>query len=253
MTRSSVATSLWDHPVRRPAMGDLQYWWSLVRSHLDLMMSQCCSNYNCPWTRKSFAASCHQAPFVNLAALLCSSLEKKMLSKKYGNVQQLDQSFHQSVDFVLHARTYSLIPQNMQVGLIEDSKLSNRSLSHSNRWIIRFAHIMSKLQNSQDSSWQWTDKTIKKNKKSQRNINSWPMSYSDTSPYVPGSDLQVCRSKSLTCCTKKMEERYQVAARRDIENLLQTSSSSLKFLISRNLAAFQGKTRLLGQHSLPRC
>lgn len=160
MTRSSVATSLWDHPVWRPAMGDLQYWWSLVRSHLDLMMSQCCSNYNCPWTRKSFAASCHQAPFVNLAALLCSSLEKKMLSKKYGNVQQFDQSFHQSVDFVLHARTYSLIPQNMQVGLIEDSKLSNRSLSHSNRWIIRFAHIMSKLQNSQDSSWQWTDKTI---------------------------------------------------------------------------------------------
>lgn len=79
------------------------------------------------------------------------------------------------------------------------------------------------------------------------------MSYSDTSPYVPGSDLQVCRSKSLTCCTKKMEERYQVAARRDIENLLQTSSSSLKFLISRNLAAFQGKTRLLRQHSLPRC
>lgn len=176
-----------------------------------------------------------------------------MLSKKYGNVQQFDQSFHQSVDFVLHARTYSLIPQNMQVGLIEDSKLSNRSLSHSNRWIIRFAHIMSKLQNSQDSSWQWTDKTIKKKKKSQRNINNWPMSYSDTSPYVPGSDLQVCRSKSLTCCTKKMEERYQVAARRDIENLLQTSSSSLKFLISRNLAAFQGKTRLLRQHSLPRC
>lgn len=87
-----------------------------------------------------------------------------MLSKKYGNVQQFDQSFHQSVDFVLHARTYSLIPQNMQVGLIEDSKLSNRSLSHSNRWIIRFAHIMSKLQNSQDSSWQWTDKTIKKKK-----------------------------------------------------------------------------------------
>ncbi|XP_041841463.1 glypican-5a isoform X2 [Melanotaenia boesemani] len=36
-----------------------------------------------------------------------------------------------------------------------------------------------------------------------------------------------------------MEERYQVAARRDIQNLLQMSSSSLKFLISRNVAAFQ--------------
>lgn len=55
----------------------------------------------------------------------------------------------------------------------------------------------------------------------------------------PGSDLQVCMSKNLTCCTKKMEEKYQVAARRDIQNLLQTSSSSLKFLISRNVAAFQ--------------
>lgn len=54
-----------------------------------------------------------------------------------------------------------------------------------------------------------------------------------------GSDLQVCTSKNLTCCTKKMEEKYQVAARRDIQNLLQTSSSSLKFLISRNVAAFQ--------------
>ncbi|XP_056319233.1 glypican-5a isoform X2 [Danio aesculapii] len=54
-----------------------------------------------------------------------------------------------------------------------------------------------------------------------------------------GSDLQVCSSKNLTCCTKKMEERYQVAARRDIQNLLQISSSSLKFLFSRNVAAFQ--------------
>ncbi|XP_067298955.1 glypican-5a [Pseudorasbora parva] len=56
---------------------------------------------------------------------------------------------------------------------------------------------------------------------------------------ITGSDLQVCLSKNVTCCTKKMEERYQVAARRDIQNLLQTSSSSLKFLISRNVAAFQ--------------
>lgn len=54
-----------------------------------------------------------------------------------------------------------------------------------------------------------------------------------------GSDLQVCLSKNVTCCTKKMEERYQVAARRDIQILLQTSSSSLKLLISRNVAVFQ--------------
>ncbi|XP_078402056.1 glypican-5-like isoform X1 [Cetorhinus maximus] len=55
----------------------------------------------------------------------------------------------------------------------------------------------------------------------------------------PGSDLQVCSSKDPTCCTRKMEERYQAAARQDIQNLLQTSSSTLKFLISRNAAAFQ--------------
>ncbi|XP_071345070.1 glypican-5a [Trachinotus anak] len=55
----------------------------------------------------------------------------------------------------------------------------------------------------------------------------------------PGPDLQVCVSKNLTCCTKKMEEKYQLAARRDIQNLLQMSSTSLKFLISRNVAAFQ--------------
>ncbi|XP_045567200.1 glypican-5 [Salmo salar] len=54
-----------------------------------------------------------------------------------------------------------------------------------------------------------------------------------------GSDLQVCQSRNLTCCTKKMEDRYQVAAQRDVQNLLQTSSASLKFLISRNVAAFQ--------------
>ncbi|KAL4635756.1 glypican-5-like [Arapaima gigas] len=55
----------------------------------------------------------------------------------------------------------------------------------------------------------------------------------------PGSDLQVCMSRNLTCCNKKMEERYQLAARRDIQNLLQTASSGLKLLISRNVVTFQ--------------
>lgn len=59
--------------------------------------------------------------------------------------------------------------------------------------------------------------------------------------WLTESDLQVCVSKNLTCCTKKMEEKYQLAARRDIQNLLQTSSSGLKLLISRNVAVFQGK------------
>ncbi|KAL1288240.1 GPC5 [Ovibos moschatus] len=54
-----------------------------------------------------------------------------------------------------------------------------------------------------------------------------------------GPDLQVCTAKKLTCCTKKMEERYQFVARQDMQQVLQTSSSTLKFLISRNAAAFQ--------------
>ncbi|CAM4394613.1 unnamed protein product, partial [Caretta caretta] len=54
-----------------------------------------------------------------------------------------------------------------------------------------------------------------------------------------GADLQVCTSKNLTCCTKKMEEKYQIVVKQDIQQVLQTSSSTLKFLISHNAAAFQ--------------
>ena len=44
-----------------------------------------------------------------------------------------------------------------------------------------------------------------------------------------------------------MEERYQVVARQDMQQVLQTSSSTLKFLISRNAAAFQGKYILISE------
>ncbi|XP_009462342.1 PREDICTED: glypican-5-like, partial [Nipponia nippon] len=60
-----------------------------------------------------------------------------------------------------------------------------------------------------------------------------------------GVDLQVCTSKNPTCCTKKMEERYQTAAKQDIEQVLQTSSATLKFLISHNAAAFQETFEML--------
>ncbi|KAM9021626.1 LOW QUALITY PROTEIN: glypican-5 [Ara ararauna] len=60
-----------------------------------------------------------------------------------------------------------------------------------------------------------------------------------------GVDLQVCASKNPTCCTKKMEERYQAAAKQDIEQVLQTSSATLKFLIARNAAAFQETFEML--------
>ncbi|KAL9866906.1 glypican-5 isoform 2-T2 [Geothlypis trichas] len=66
-------------------------------------------------------------------------------------------------------------------------------------------------------------------------------------PEIPraGVDLQVCTSKTPTCCTKKMEERYQIAAKQDIQQVLQTSSAVLKFLISRNAAAFQETFEML--------
>ncbi|NXD15178.1 GPC5 protein, partial [Nothocercus nigrocapillus] len=60
-----------------------------------------------------------------------------------------------------------------------------------------------------------------------------------------GVDLQVCSSKNPTCCTKKMEERYQIAARQDIQQVIQATSATLKFLISRNAAAFQETFEML--------
>ncbi|XP_041279344.1 glypican-5 [Onychostruthus taczanowskii] len=66
-------------------------------------------------------------------------------------------------------------------------------------------------------------------------------------PEVPraGVDLQICTSENPTCCTKKMEERYQIAAKQDIRQVLQTSSATLKFLISHNAAAFQETFEML--------
>lgn len=61
---------------------------------------------------------------------------------------------------------------------------------------------------------------------------------------LPGSDLQVCQSKGPSCCSKKMEERYQVAARSNMESGLQAVSAQLKRLIIQNAAIFQGKHSL---------
>ncbi|XP_036416741.1 glypican-5a [Colossoma macropomum] len=64
-----------------------------------------------------------------------------------------------------------------------------------------------------------------------------------------GSDLQVCMSRNLTCCTRKMEERYQFTARRDIQNLLQTTSSSLKGHITHSVAGLQEAVESLVRHA----
>ncbi|TSK17754.1 Glypican-5 [Bagarius yarrelli] len=54
-----------------------------------------------------------------------------------------------------------------------------------------------------------------------------------------GSDLRVCLSHSVTCCTRIMEERYLSAVHQDIQNLLQTFSFNLKLLITQNIASLQ--------------
>ncbi|KAJ8351271.1 hypothetical protein SKAU_G00227470 [Synaphobranchus kaupii] len=56
---------------------------------------------------------------------------------------------------------------------------------------------------------------------------------------ISGADLQVCQAKGLTCCSRKMEERYLTAARQDMESSLQASSAQLKLLIIQNAAIFQ--------------
>ena len=59
--------------------------------------------------------------------------------------------------------------------------------------------------------------------------------------FVSGSDLQVCLPKGPTCCSRKMEEKYQLTARLNMEQLLQSVSMELKFLIIQNAAVFQGE------------
>ncbi|XP_036425031.1 glypican-3 [Colossoma macropomum] len=56
---------------------------------------------------------------------------------------------------------------------------------------------------------------------------------------VSGSDLQVCQPKGLTCCSRKMEERYLLTAKQNMESGLQASSAQLKLLIIQNAALFQ--------------
>lgn len=67
---------------------------------------------------------------------------------------------------------------------------------------------------------------------------------------LPGSDLQVCQTKGPTCCSKRMEERYQVSARNNMESGLQVVSAQLKRLIIQNAAIFQGKRRERGLSEL---
>lgn len=76
------------------------------------------------------------------------------------------------------------------------------------------------------------------------NVHSLMQPSSSPSSTLPGSDLQVCQTKGPTCCSKKMEERYLVAARSNMESGLQVVSAQLKRLIIQNAAIFQGRQRV---------
>lgn len=53
-------------------------------------------------------------------------------------------------------------------------------------------------------------------------------------------NLLVCKHAGPSCCTRKMEEHYKVAAVRDTVQNIRSYSFELKFLLSGHAAAFQG-------------
>uniref|UniRef100_A0A8D0B3F1 Glypican-5 n=1 Tax=Salvator merianae TaxID=96440 RepID=A0A8D0B3F1_SALMN len=60
-------------------------------------------------------------------------------------------------------------------------------------------------------------------------------------PDVPTADsnLQICGHGAQTCCTKKMEESYQMAVRRERKENIQTLNFELKYMIVGHTTAFQ--------------
>ncbi|KAG8445442.1 hypothetical protein GDO86_010281 [Hymenochirus boettgeri] len=67
-------------------------------------------------------------------------------------------------------------------------------------------------------------------------------------PEVPAqeSDLQICQHKAPTCCTRKMEESYQTAVKREIAHNIQALNFELKFMIVAHMSNFQeGFTHLI--------
>ncbi|KAK6473734.1 glypican-3-like isoform X1 [Huso huso] len=66
---------------------------------------------------------------------------------------------------------------------------------------------------------------------------------------VSGSDLQVCLPKGPTCCSRRMEERYQAAAKQSMELSMQASSTELKSLIIQNAALFQEAFDVVVRHA----
>uniref|UniRef100_A0A8V1A537 Glypican 2 n=1 Tax=Gallus gallus TaxID=9031 RepID=A0A8V1A537_CHICK len=53
------------------------------------------------------------------------------------------------------------------------------------------------------------------------------------------ADLQICQDRAPTCCTKKMEESYQAAVRRERTQSIQALNFELKYMIVGHTTAFQ--------------
>uniref|UniRef100_A0A3P9I0Q8 Glypican 5c n=1 Tax=Oryzias latipes TaxID=8090 RepID=A0A3P9I0Q8_ORYLA len=66
-------------------------------------------------------------------------------------------------------------------------------------------------------------------------------------PETPGTDvdLLICKHKGPSCCTRKTEESYQVAVKRQTLQNIQSYSSELKHLFSTHAHAFQDMFRSL--------
>ncbi|CAG5896749.1 unnamed protein product [Menidia menidia] len=62
-------------------------------------------------------------------------------------------------------------------------------------------------------------------------------------PETPGTDvdLLVCKHPGPSCCTRKMEESYQFAVKRETLHNIHSYSGQLEHLISKHSEAFQCK------------
>lgn len=59
--------------------------------------------------------------------------------------------------------------------------------------------------------------------------------------FLPDVDLLVCKHQGPSCCTRKMEESYQFAVKRETIHNIHSYSYELEHLLSGHLDAFQGK------------
>ncbi|XP_036410817.1 glypican-5-like [Megalops cyprinoides] len=71
-------------------------------------------------------------------------------------------------------------------------------------------------------------------------------------PETPGTDvdLQICKHNGPTCCTRKMEESYLAAVRRETVQNIRSYSFELKYLIMSHAAAFQDTFQSLVSFSM---